>query len=239
MKNEKAIRAMFGLAMILAFAGLNGCEASTDPGGNTKEEPVFIGTWKGMTVGSGRSYELELKITATTYTIYYASSTDTGSIFIEEDKITLISKLDGGTEFGWGRVKGDTMDFNITYLFAIQMFGAIGATLTREESTPPPPPPPSQSTLTVSGFPNGDAMVMILGDEDDIIALGIGTLSGGTANFDLEDEDGDPWSGSGNYYVWLMYAEYTYISDDKLSLSGTITYSASAFSRVAIGYDDI
>jgi hypothetical protein len=94
-------------------------------------------------------------------------------------------------------------------------------------------------TITVSNFPlNGTAGIMLFDsnsaptDTTDPIAYGLGTISDGTGSFTLYDGPGgtgNPWNGSGNYYVDVATENRSYISKNKFNIDNTIVYSSGAF----------
>jgi predicted small secreted protein len=100
-------------------------------------------------------------------------------------------------------------------------------------------------TITVSGFPlSGTAGIMLFDsaptpDTTDPIAYGLGTISSGSGSFTLYDGPGgtgNPWNGSGNYYVEVATETQSYISKYEFNIDNTIVYSSGAFTHYSGDY---
>jgi hypothetical protein len=213
----------------------------TRKGGSKPSVNDFIGTWTGTAAGTSKNYEITLIITSAGYDFYGAGTWDKGTFIIGGNIITFTSTMGSKDELGWAAVNGNKMTFHVTDLFFVNLYGITGAALTRQEENPEPK---TETTVSVSGFPNGYVFFAILpsNPEDgviDIVAAADGTISGGAGTFELLDENDDPWIGSGSYYILIMYSNVTYYSKNKINIGNTIVYSTSAFNSIDAGYDDI
>jgi hypothetical protein len=209
----------------------------TRKGGGKPSANDYIGTWTGTAAGTSRSYEITLIITSAGYDFYGAGTRDEGTFTIGGNRITFTSTMGDKDELGWATVNGDNMAFNVTNLTFVRLYGITGAALTKQEENPQ-----TETTVSLSGFPNGYVLFAIQPSNPengviDIVAAADGTISGGAGTFELLDEDDDPWIGSGSYYILIMYSHITYYSKNKINIGNTIVYSTSAFNSINAGYD--
>jgi hypothetical protein len=67
----------------------------------------------------------------------------------------------------------------------------------------------TEKSVTITGLHDktGHVIVSVIDAEENLAAVGIGTISGGTAAMVLTQQDGLPWTGSGDYYIFLVFQD--------------------------------
>jgi hypothetical protein len=113
-------------------------------------------------------------------------------------------------------------------LFGITVVGCDNGTADGEEGDP--------KSITITGITgeSGDVIIGVTSnyDDDEPTAVGMGTVYGGSVAFSLLDMNANPWTGSGSYYIGLLFldgeTEYMYSNGKSLSDLGLIYNSSDA-----------
>jgi predicted small secreted protein len=237
MKKKQGI--FFGIAVLLiVIFTLTACDnpAGGVLGGDDDVPNSPIGIWTGTWTGNTSS-SIELKITSNKYNFSGMGTRDEGTWSQSGDRITFISTMETG-EFGWAKITGNTMTFNVTMPFFVGLFNCTGGQLTKTGSIDPLP---SAKTIVISGFPgntySGNIAILTLwdsfdDDDDDPAAMGwVSITSASSITIPLKTDDSleTNWTGTGSYILLLAVCDdegeiikmFAYTNGIKPNASGT------------------